>query len=340
MIFTENSDQAAVLLRKAVPKMIKHKIVPNPFNFTLWYAYYSNHFPGLNDELDFLVEKEGTCPADESEKLFLKHIIKNDEEFDSVKEIFHQGISDIVAELSESIDATVKQGSGISNALLGNVNSLAEFEKDESFSHLIDELSGNANALCAINDSFQSNIAEAQKEITSLREQLKEKELQANTDALTGLSNRRLFEKAYGNLVKQDPSMGIALIMIDIDKFKLFNDNHGHLMGDQVLKLVGRLMKSQCPAPLLPVRYGGEEFALLCPGIDANEAGEIAEGLREKLHSVSLSNKRTGKKLPPVTASFGVSVCRGEGLNQLIEKADAALYMAKEKGRNRVQMSL
>lgn len=340
MIFTENSDQAAILLRKAVPKMIKHKIVPNPFNFTLWYAYYSKQFPGLNDELDFLVNKVGTCPANESEKLFLKHIIKNDEEFESVKEMFHQGITNIVDGLSESIDATVKEGGDLSSALLANIGSLAVLEKDKKSAKLIAQLSDNAGALCELSDSFQGKISDAQQEIKSLKEQLKEKEKQANTDALTGLNNRRVFEQMYFKLIETDPYMEISLIMIDIDKFKLFNDNHGHLMGDQVLRLVGSLMKAECPEPLVPVRYGGEEFALLCPGLDADEACDVAERLRAKLCSVSLSNKRTGKKIPPVTASFGVSYARGDELNQLIERADTALYMAKEKGRNTVQVYL
>ncbi|MEH6444381.1 MAG: diguanylate cyclase [Oceanospirillaceae bacterium] len=338
MIFTEDANKAAVLLRKAVPKMIKHDIVPNPFNYTLWYSYYSQQFPELNTELDYVIDRFSTCPPEMSESLLLKYIIQKDETEEKNRDIFQQAIDSLVDGLSESIDQTAKQSNDFSSALSENIVSLGSCELGNDQSQLLNELSENANALCKINDSFQGEMLTAQSEINSLKAQLQESKVQANTDSLTGLSNRRVFESIYDKFTENNQQPEISLIMMDIDKFKVFNDTHGHLMGDQVLKFVGSLLKAECPEPLVPVRFGGEEFALLCPRVDMSQAMKIAEKLRVKLAKISLSNKRTGERLPPVTASFGVSVSKGvELLHHLVERADKALYMAKDNGRNCVQ---
>lgn len=339
MNFSENSDQAAIFLRKAVPKMIQNKIVPNPYNYTLWYAYYSMNFPELNRELDYILDRFGTCPGSMSEKLFLKYVIGDDEDADSLKEVFQQAVVGIVDSLSESIEATARQSHTFSKALHTNIDALASNVQTGDFSAALHDLTENANGLCQINDAFQGEMSKAQIEIQSLREQLKESKKQANTDSLTGLNNRRVFDSRYLQLIDDGELIEIALIMMDIDKFKMFNDTHGHLMGDQVLKVVGQMLKVECAEPIMAVRFGGEEFAILCPGLSARDAQKIAENLRVKLSSIILSNRRTGEKLPPVTASFGVSVTQGEEvLNQLVERADKALYTAKESGRNRVQV--
>lgn len=338
MIFKEDANEAAVYLRKAVPKMIKHNIVPNPFNFTLWYSYYSKQFPELNYELDHIIGRYDTCPPEMSESLLLKYIIQKDEKQEQDRDTFQKAIDVLVENLSESIDQTAKQSNDFSSAISENIVSLAGCELAGEQAALLSELSDNANALCRINDSFQGEVNAAQSEINSLKKQLAVSRLQANTDALTGLSNRREFESIYHDFIEENQQQEIALIMIDIDKFKVFNDTHGHLMGDQVLKFVGQLLKTECQKPLVPVRFGGEEFALLCPRMDISKAMQIAEKLRGKLSSIALSNKRTGEKLPPVTASFGVSMSKGaELLSHLVERADKALYMAKNNGRNCVQ---
>ena len=132
----------------------------------------------------------------------------------------------------------------------------------------------------------------------------------------------------------------ITLVMMDVDKFKVFNDTHGHLMGDQILKFIGKLLKKECKEPVVPVRLGGEEFALLCPSLKDKQALTIAEGIRKKLASVPFTNKRTGEKIPPVTASFGVAQRLPEdSLSSMIERADQALYAAKDAGRNQVKLA-
>lgn len=178
-------------------------------------------------------------------------------------------------------------------------------------------------------------LRESLAERAALTKQLKQ---QAETDGLTGLMNRRALdiigESQTSNRVMAD---GACLIILDIDLFKSVNDLHGHLEGDHVLKESARLLRSMLRANDLFARFGGEEFVILTPGCDIEEALALAERIRGALetNSIELSN---GTVLT-VTASFGVARgCLGQvAWRSLIEAADAALYRAKSDGRNCVR---
>lgn len=341
MKFSENSDQAADYLRQAVPTMVKHDIVPNPLNYTLWYSYFSNAFPHLNKELDQVIERYNTCPPEVGERLFIDHISKIESSGEQKLEGFQKAFSNMVSNLSESLDETAKQTTGFSAALKSNLNRLGELDLDESVSPVLAELNANTNAICDANEEFQGQLSAAQTEINSLKSELEKSRREANTDPLTGLYNRRVFESNYNQFIEaSDDNDDLAIIIMDIDKFKVFNDTHGHLLGDQILKFVGQLLQQECSDPIVPVRFGGEEFALLCPKFQLEDAHKVAENIRVKLASIPFSNKRTGKKIPPVTASFGVALKKSEDvLTSIVERADQALYAAKNAGRNQVKLA-
>jgi diguanylate cyclase len=329
MNFSDNSDQAADYLRQAVPTMVKYKIVPNPLNYTLWYSYYAQAFPTLNKELDQTIERYGTCPSDVGEALFIQHIIPLNKGSEKQLQSFHKAFSHIVDNLSVSLDNTAKETTGYSQALMDNLTMLGAHDLDTAIKPVLERLNENASAICLANEEFQGQLVSAQTEISMLKAELEQTKKEANTDSLTGLSNRRVLESIYHQFVEEhDDSDELALIIMDIDKFKLFNDTHGHLLGDQILKFVGQLLRKECKEPLVPVRFGGEEFALFCPRYSLEKAHQIAE------------NKRTGDKIPPITASFGVTIKKhGDILNNVIERADQALYAAKSAGRNQVMLA-
>ncbi len=174
-------------------------------------------------------------------------------------------------------------------------------------------------------------------ERASLTRQLK---LQAETDGLTGLMNRRALDMiGESHTSSQVMADGACLILVDIDHFKSINDRHGHLEGDCVLKESVRLMRPLLGANDLFARFGGEEFVILIPGRDTDEAVALAERIKRALeaNAITLSNGASVK----ITASFGVA--KGSlgqvAWRRLIEAADAALYRAKSDGRNCVRHS-
>ncbi|MFT6268258.1 MAG: diguanylate cyclase [Alphaproteobacteria bacterium] len=340
MKFSDNSERAASYLRQAIPKMVTHKIVPNPLNYTLWYSYFSAGFPQLITDLDQTIERYGTCPPLVGEELFVRHITQLGEGNQIDFENFQKAFSQTVNNISSSMDETALQSTGYTAALKDNLSALGDCDLDAAIAPVISDLSANATALCDVNETFQGQLTAAQSEINALKSQLDKSQREANTDPLTGLFNRRVFESIFNQFEDEhNQEDQLALIMMDIDKFKVFNDTYGHLKGDQILQFVGELLKSECPENVTAVRFGGEEFAILCPNYEITKAFDVAEKIRIKLASVSFSNKKTGTKIPPVTASFGISSKRSnEILKQIIERADKALYVAKDAGRNQVQM--
>ena len=129
----------------------------------------------------------------------------------------------------------------------------------------------------------------------------------------------------------------ICLLLADIDHFKTFNDTYGHTVGDQVLKLVARMLSQEIKGRDLAARYGGEEFTIILPDTALDGAVKLAQQLCAVLAHKELKNRESGKHFGQVTLSIGAALYRpGESPAQLINRADEALYRAKGKGRNRV----
>lgn len=175
---------------------------------------------------------------------------------------------------------------------------------------------------------------------TELQFAMKKIELLARTDDLTRLLNRRAFNEALEEKVMQAAAnhQPIALVMIDVDHFKPFNDANGHLAGDHALHAVATALTSSLrPGKDMAFRLGGEEFAVLMTGVDSLEtARDIAESCRT--HVMALSIRHSHNTLGIVTISCGVSYqqhASPDSIDTLYKEADMALYDAKQKGRNR-----
>jgi diguanylate cyclase (GGDEF)-like protein len=161
-----------------------------------------------------------------------------------------------------------------------------------------------------------------------------EKEQQSLTDGLTGCANRRAFDlRLERELRVAETGRPSSLVLVDVDHFKLVNDSYGHATGDEVLRVLGTLLLETIPPDATAARYGGEDFALIMPRCELEEAKALAERIRARVE---------GAKWPgvagAVTASFGVATIpiHGSSSAAIIESADRALYMAKKAGRNRV----
>jgi diguanylate cyclase len=129
----------------------------------------------------------------------------------------------------------------------------------------------------------------------------------------------------------------LSLLMLDIDHFKSFNDNYGHLTGDHVLRLVAMSLKQSIKGQDVAARYGGEEFAVVLPKTALRQALTVADNIRRAVMSKQLKKRSTGEILGRITVSVGVSMLQpSENADCLIERADACLYAAKRNGRNRV----
>jgi len=162
----------------------------------------------------------------------------------------------------------------------------------------------------------------------------------ATTDGMTGLVNHRHFQELLKNELTRGTRYGyaVAMLMLDIDHFKIFNDTYGHQVGDEVLKIVAKTMKANVRTTDIVARYGGEEMTVILPHTTLDGGGSVAEKIRQAIEDLELPVE--GKTVK-ITVSIGVAAfpdCATEQ-SELIKQADDAMYEAKENGRNQVQLA-
>ncbi|MCF8026114.1 MAG: GGDEF domain-containing protein [Desulfobacteraceae bacterium] len=212
---------------------------------------------------------------------------------------------------------TVAAGSGF--LILGDRVGGTDNEVLERMSLLNNELSTISRELGRKNRELEK----AYRKITEL----------SRTDALTGLANREYFRQRCEEMfaLSQRHQSYLSLVMMDLDNFKQVNDTYGHDAGDAVLAAFGALVRENCREGDFPARFGGEEFIAFLPHTPANDALNFADRLRKLLSQQDILEN--GRR---ITLSAGISELRaGDSLDELIKRADNALYQAKHQGRNR-----
>lgn len=191
--------------------------------------------------------------------------------------------------------------------------------------------------------SVAAHAHQAEERVSRLESSNRQLRTQAQTDQLTGLANRACFDDALSQGLQQRMTGGVAggfgLLLLDIDRFKQFNDTYGHLAGDEVLKAVAKAIESVCRESELAARYGGEEFCVLMPSPKAVGVRALAERVRRRIEATAAEFE--GKTLS-VTVSIGGAVLENVASQAdgqaLIKAADERLYKAKQNGRNRCEV--
>ncbi|MGV8920207.1 MAG: GGDEF domain-containing protein [Pseudomonas sp.] len=333
-LYPESMNEAASLLKQALPLMMRHNIPPNPVHYALWYTYSKGQEPELNRHLDRAVEDYEQFPSESATRLFREFIIPD--ELEEAREGQRQAI-----ELVDGMELTVNnnlEGNLNFQASLGQYLEMLEAPVEERLPSLLAELQQSTQLMQAQQQVFLSQLHAAQDEINGLRDKLERAQRAATLDGLTQVFNRdtftRLLEQTLGNAPGR-----VALVMLDIDNFKQFNDRYGHPLGDRVLQHVGQLLRNALPPHAIAARYGGEEFCVIlkeCSDIDSVYA--FAEQLRLKFRSLRIKARSMDEVLDTITASFGVALAQtGDNVESLVTRADDALYQAKRNGRNQVQ---
>lgn len=232
-------------------------------------------------------------------------------------------LSDWTSEFSGDVSKYQSQLSSISDQVQGNGAPPKE------------ELLGLLAKIMHANQQLQSRLDNTEEKLETQKVQISNYLTEARTDGLTGLMNRRAFDKAIEDLLEQwkHKHQPFSLGLIDIDHFKHINDNYGHPAGDAVLKHISRLLSEELDAACCIARYGGEEFAMLSTE-SLNKTSEALDRLRGVVGNSEFEHEGVPIR---ISMSAGASVVSGEDrIGRMVRRADEALYAAKLGGRNRV----
>ncbi|MEI6897918.1 MAG: GGDEF domain-containing protein [Psychromonas sp.] len=324
-------------LKKAVPLMMKYKVPTTPLNYALWYTYVSEELPLLNEKLDQLMVDNQICPPVQATSLYREFIADKTE---SETWALRNGVDKMLLQLDKTLEDTHKDTSNFQESCEKTFTEINNVENDglsvEEVIGLLKKLQGDSKNIHRSTSFFRKTLETAKGEIASLKVQLEKSQKQALYDSLTGLLNRHAFDTELTSFIDAKPQ-GLCLILADIDHFKKFNDEWGHLLGDQVLKAVARKLRESLRNGASAYRFGGEEFVILIPKSQLRIARHFAESLRKVIERLTLKDKRSGQIINNVTLSFGVVEFQStESLSSFIARADEFLYEAKRLGRNRV----
>ncbi len=303
----------------------------------IWYNYATGYNPSLNEKINDTLSASGTLSDADIDFIYTTFISPTRvvDELDQVNDKMSEEIDQVMA----LIDAAVRSASKHDASLQDATSKLGDASDREAVRGIIETLVQTASDIKRDNDALEQRLKASKQEITHLQHNLEAVRNESMTDPLTTLANRKYFDEALARCVADavattDP---LSLILTDIDHFKSFNDTHGHLTGDQVLRLVAMTVKQNVKGQDIAARYGGEEFAVVLARTSLREANAVADQIRRAVMSHELLKRSTGEHLGRVTVSIGVaSHRRGDTINSLIERADCCLYAAKRNGRNRV----
>lgn len=327
--------RAREIADRAMERLLSDDLAPNPENFALWYAYFSGELPDLTRAIDLARRDGASLPQSLCDELF-KRFFSLDAEALAIRETSErarEALGRILDQLGSAGAETHRYG----QTLAGLKGELEQPLSVAELRAMVAAIAAETTAIVDRQTRLQSQIQESSQQLAELRVVLDSARREAMTDGLTGIANRRAFDQSLSDAADEANAerLPLSLLMIDIDHFKRFNDTHGHLVGDHVLKLVAKVLTEGIKGRDTAARYGGEEFAVILPRTTLANAMILADQLRQSVGSRQIVNRARNANYGSVTLSIGGAEMRpGEPLTALIRRADAALYAAKRNGRD------
>jgi len=246
----------------------------------------------------------------------------------------------VLLRICHLVQAHVTDAAGYGDRLAGVNDKLSQLAPSEPIDEIVLSLIKNNQDMQSKVMTLSDKLDSSRTQIIELQSSLAKAEEFGLKDGLTGIGNRRYFDNSLADEVATAMNLGhdLCLIIADLDHFKRINDSFGHVVGDTLLKIFAELLTSNLKGQDRLARYGGEEFAVLFPRTRLADAARVAEQIRKQLEAKQWVIGRSGERVGTMTASFGLASLRqGEAGASLVQRADAMLYKAKAKGRNRVE---
>jgi diguanylate cyclase len=335
VIYEESADESRQLAQSALAAMGEAGVPHNPANFRIWYEYFSKRNAALTRVMDDLVNRGETFDEALCVDLFERFFgaARNELVVNEAARSMHQNLTVIQGMASDAGGGAARYGAVLRQVhdgiKAGGEIALSAIERATAETAEMEKLSHRVGA----------RLAASIQEIDRLRRDLEQVRRESMTDPVTGLPNRNYFDLALVDSVHQTTARreDLGLMIIEIDRFKEFAESRGAGTGDQMLALMGRVLKENLKDNDIATRYGPQEFAVLLPRTKLSSALTIGHVLREALKRKKLVKKSTGEELGRVTISIGVAgYNQGEPQVEIVRRGELALAAAKGDGGNRM----
>ncbi len=339
MEYHDSIEKSAEYLRLALAQMTKQAAGLHPVSYAVWYEYVAGINPSLRQSVDELTQGGKVLDDAAVDKLYRDHIAEIDE---TTAQRISQGIEKVMGDISTSTAQAAGEAGQFGQMLKRWSDDVAMGKLTPTLSHGIADLLRNSRDMQQTVQTLNDRLDVSHREVEDLRKEVRRAREDAMNDGLTGLANRRSFDAALTQSIAATAAdmNGLSLLMADIDKFKRINDNYGHLFGDKVIRSIATILRDNVKGKDLAARYGGEEFVVILPETSLEGARSLAENIRKIVANCRIKRVGSDEIIANITISIGIaSWLPGETEQQLIARADNALYQSKEQGRNRVTVA-
>ncbi len=336
MAYTEARNKAGEYLRLSLNYIAKYNLPANPVNYTVWYEYVSGKNLKLKTAIDHSVKNDKPLNNNSLETLYQKYVTDGDR---IVVGKLLTKISLMLKDVTNHVSDTEGDLAGHGKNLGDLAEQVTEAHDYKDIKNIVDQMLVETKSLIQSGQRLQTRMKISSDDLKQLHQDLEKSQQEAQTDALTSLINRRGLEKRFEleRIRATQNNSPFSIIMADIDHFKRVNDNFGHLVGDSLLKNLAIMIKSHLRQNDVAARYGGEEFLILLPETGIEGAKAVAQKIKKALAIKEWKLKGTGESMGNITISMGISLYTlNEPEKDLVKRADDALYLAKEQGRNRI----
>jgi diguanylate cyclase len=336
MSSVEHSERIFQLAERAFAAMKTHRSPAYPRSYEVWFCYVTGQHTELRAAVDKVLGEKGEVGGDDIDAIYDTYLSPN--RFSAHAERTSAGVLAEIDHVMQMMDMAVGNTTRYGESLATLSNDLSTSVDRNRVRQVVEDLVLATRDAAGTNATLEARLKESKQEIGTLRETLESVRIEALTDPLTGLGNRRHADECLAisvddALVERRP---LSLILIDLDYFHLFNDTWGHLTGDQVLRLVAQTIRHKTKTAATLARFGGEEFLVILPDADLKAAHNTAEQIRQAVLNRELIKRSTGESLGRITLSLGVAeLRRGDTAVAFLERADLCLRTAKRLGRNR-----
>lgn len=335
MDYEELSDKAAEYMRLALPLMRKHGVPMTPDNYAVWYEHVSGANAELSEKLDAMLSGNPRLTEAQCKSLHDQFFNLERDRREVIE--LRLELARLLKEVINFVCSSVAQNEKVNHHLDLLLNRVNGDMTPQQIHEMVDEILNETRLALNNGELLNERLNTAMVEVNKLKQELEQTQREAKTDTLTGLANRKAFDDLVNKVTDDADSSGLDVCMLfcDLDNFKDINDTHGHLVGDQVLKVIANALRDSVKGRDLVARYGGEEFSIILLNTSLQNAKTVADNIRQEIASKRIQRKDTRQSLGQITVSFGVArYVPTEGVESFMQRADRALYMSKRKGRN------